>query len=70
MVEGEITCLTGPDDDRDDHRGQRRRYEEPLAVKVRKQMLAIAESVRAVEIQVGRGRPLMSWHPHIAVKKS
>lgn len=34
------------DDDFDDRRPQRRRYEEPLAVTVRKQVLAIAESVR------------------------
>ncbi len=39
--------LTGQDDDEYDHRAQRRRYEEPLAVTLRKQILSIAESVRA-----------------------
>lgn len=34
------------EDDDYDRRPQRRRYEEPLAVKVRKQLLSIAESVR------------------------
>lgn len=33
------------DDDFEDRRPQRRRYEEPLAVTLRKQVLAIAESV-------------------------
>lgn len=33
------------DDDDFDHRPQRRRYEEPLPVKIRKQLLSIAESV-------------------------
>ena len=35
------------EDDDYDRRPQRRRYEEPLHVKVRKQLLAIAESVRS-----------------------
>ena len=35
------------DDDDYDRRPQRRRYEEPVHVKVRKQLLAIAESVRS-----------------------
>jgi len=34
------------DDDDYDRRPQRRRYEEPLSVKIRKQLLSIAESVR------------------------
>lgn len=33
------------DDDFDDRRPMRRRYEEPLSVKLRKQVLSIAESV-------------------------
>lgn len=35
------------EDDEYDRRPQRRRYEEPLHIKVRKQLLAIAESVRS-----------------------
>lgn len=38
--------IEGTDDDEFDRRPQRRRYEEPLDVKVRKQLLSIAESVR------------------------
>lgn len=40
-------CLTdiSVDDDEHDRRPQRRRYEEPLAVTLRKQILSIAESV-------------------------
>ena len=38
----------GIDDDESDRRPQRRRYEEPLNVKVRKQLLSLAESVRPV----------------------
>ena len=34
-----------PDNDDFDRRPQRRRYEEPLHVKIRKQLLSIAESV-------------------------
>lgn len=37
--------MTWPDDDDYDRRPQRRRYEEPLAVTLRKQVLSIAESV-------------------------
>lgn len=33
------------DDDDHDRRAQRRRYEEPLSAKVRRQLLMIAESV-------------------------
>lgn len=40
----ELTSLP-LDDDEHDRRPQRRRYEEPLPVKVRKQLLGIAESV-------------------------
>ena len=36
------------DDDFDDRRQQRRRYEEPLAVTLRKQILSLAESVRTI----------------------
>lgn len=36
----------GADDDEVDRRQQRRRYEEPLHIKVRKQLLGVAESVR------------------------
>ena len=39
--------LTGLDDDYDDRRPQRRRYEEPLSVTLRKQIMSIAESVSA-----------------------
>ena len=35
----------GADDDEVDRRQQRRRYEEPLHIKVRKQLLGVAESV-------------------------
>lgn len=52
-IRADIQCLY-EDDDRDDHRPQRRRYEEPLAVKVRKQMLTIAESVGDSRIPVSR----------------
>ena len=45
-----ITSLSkltlGADDDEVDRRQQRRRYEEPLHIKVRKQLLGVAESVR------------------------
>lgn len=37
-----------PDDEDFDRRPQRRRYEEPLFVQVRRQLLTIAESVRAL----------------------
>lgn len=37
-----------PDDEDFDRRPQRRRYEEPLFIQVRRQLLAIAESVRAL----------------------
>lgn len=40
-----ILVLTDSDDDYDDRRPQRRRYEEPLAATVRKQVLSIAENV-------------------------
>ena len=41
------------DDDEFDHRPQRRRYEEPIAVTLRKQVLSIAESpVRKAEEDV------------------
>jgi nuclear cap-binding protein subunit 1 len=41
------------DDDEYDRRPQRRRYEEPLSVKIRKQLLAIAESpLKRVEDEV------------------
>ena len=36
----------GADEDEVDRRQQRRRYEEPLHIKVRKQLLGVAESVR------------------------
>lgn len=36
------------DDDFDDRRPQRRRYEEPISLTLRKQVLAIAESVRTL----------------------
>ena len=36
----------GADDDEVDRRQQRRRYEEPLHIKIRKQLLGVAESVR------------------------
>lgn len=45
-----VRLLRITDDDLEDEdydrRPQRRRYEEPLAVKLRKQLLSIAESVR------------------------
>ena len=41
-----LTVSITTDDDHGDRRQQKRRYEEPLAVKVRKEMLTIAESVR------------------------
>lgn len=44
-------CMERPDDDDYDRR-QRRRHEEPLFVKVRRQLLTIAESVRF---------PAMTW---------
>ena len=40
--------LTSQDDDDYDRRPQRRRYEEPPVVKIRKQLLSIAESVQAL----------------------
>lgn len=38
----------GLDDEEFDRRPQRRRYEEPLHIKMRKQLLGIAESVRTM----------------------
>lgn len=40
------SLIPDADDDDYDRRQQRRRYEEPLHIKVRKQLLAVAESVR------------------------
>lgn len=40
-----VTFLIRTEDDYDDRRPQRRRYEEPLAVSLRKQVLSIAENV-------------------------
>lgn len=37
-----------PDDEDYDRRPQRRRYEEPLFVQVRRQLLTLAESVRSL----------------------
>ncbi len=46
--EEKLMLVKCPDDDEYDRRAQRRRYEEPLHVKVRKQLLGIAESVRNI----------------------
>ena len=50
LLVGRIGMLYGltlsSDDDFEDRRQQRRRYEEPLAVTLRKQILSLAESVR------------------------
>lgn len=43
--------LTEAEDDFDDRRPQRRRYEEPLAVSLRKQVLSIAENVGIVSLR-------------------
>ncbi|KAI9808540.1 MAG: hypothetical protein M1825_003689 [Sarcosagium campestre] len=49
----ELTDIVVTDDDDGDRRPQRRRYEEPLAVKLRKQLLSIAESpTKKVEDEV------------------
>ena len=39
--------LCTPDDDDFDQRAQRRRYEEPVSARLRRQLLGITESVRA-----------------------
>jgi hypothetical protein len=48
------SMLTIADDDFDDRRAQRRRYEEPIAVTLRKQVLSIAESVSRVILAMKR----------------
>jgi hypothetical protein len=43
-----VSGLISQDEDDFDRRPQRRRYEEPPVVKIRKQLLSIAESVWAL----------------------
>jgi nuclear cap-binding protein subunit 1 len=57
------TLTPRPDDDEFDRRPQRRRYEEPLPVKIRKQLLSIAESpLKRVEEEVQFLAKIVSDH--------
>ena len=49
------TDLVATDDDDFDRRQQRRRYEEPLHVKLRKQILSIAENVSRYAVPWQKG---------------
>ncbi|KAH0543349.1 hypothetical protein FGG08_002305 [Glutinoglossum americanum] len=49
---GPISGLISQDDDDYDRRPQRRRYEEPPVVKIRKQLLSIAESLKKPEDEI------------------
>lgn len=49
------TNLGATDDDDFDRRQQRRRYEEPLHVKLRKQILSIAENVSRWAVRWKKG---------------
>jgi len=52
----------GLEDDDYERRPQRRRYEEPLHLKVRKQLLSVAESVRSI-LDTGDSFELMPSQP-------